>query len=289
MSDGPAAEPIKLEVRDGVVLRGERWTGGARTVVLLHGGGQNRWSWRDTAGALGRAGFTAIALDARGHGESDWAPAGRYAIDDFVLDLVDVLGQLPQPSAVVGASLGGISGLLASARLARPLAALVLVDVVARNSPAGVARIAAFMRDTVGGFATLDDAARAIADYLPQRARRRTTEGLTRTLRPAPDGRWVWRWDPAMLDAGFGDQATELTPRLAEAAARLAAPCLLVRGSASDVVSDDAARELAAVIAGSEHAVVDGAGHTVAGDRNDAFTSAVVDFLVRRSRWDVAP
>jgi len=54
-------------------------------------------------------------------------------------------------------------------------------------------------------------------------------------------------------------------------------------------VSDDAARELAAVIAGSEHAVVDGAGHTVAGDRNDAFTRAVVDFLVRRSRWDSAP
>jgi len=190
MSDAPALEPIELRMRDGVVLRGDRWAGGARTVVLLHGGGQNRWSWRDTAGELARAGFTAIALDARGHGESDWAPTGRYAIDDFVLDLVDVLGQLPHPPAVVGASLGGISGLLASPRLARPLAALVLVDVVARNHPAGVARIAGFMRDTVGGFATLDDAARAIADYLPQRGRRGSPEGLTRTLRLAPDGRW---------------------------------------------------------------------------------------------------
>jgi pimeloyl-ACP methyl ester carboxylesterase len=286
-SSSSSTEPVAFRARDGVVLRGERWAAGPNTVLLLHGGGQSRWSWRGTGAALGAAGLTAITLDLRGHGDSDWAVGGGYALEDFALDVLDVIGQLPSTPALVGASLGGVASLLASAHAPQPrVPAVVLVDIVAHNSSAGIARISSFMRATVGGFATLDDAAQAIADYLPQRARRAPSEGLARTLRRAADGRWVWRWDPALLDAAFATEAVHAAPRLVDAATRLHAPCLIVRGGASDVVSREAAESLASAVPGSEHAVVEGAAHTVAGDRNDSFTAVVVDFLQRRSLWD---
>jgi pimeloyl-ACP methyl ester carboxylesterase len=285
--DGLLPRAVEFRTRDGLVLRGDQWTGGPHSVLLLHGGGQSRWSWKATGRVLGDAGFTAIALDSRGHGDSDRAPGGHYHFDYFALDVQDVVAQLAGPPALVGASLGGISGLLASAALPPPgLAALVLVDVVAHNNPAGVARIAAFMRSTVNGFATLDAAAQAIADYLPQRSRRGPSDGLGRMLRrDDATGRWMWRWDPGFLDTAFSAD-DDLPARLIGAASRLTVPCLIVRGGASDVVSRESADALAGAIPGAEHAVVDGAGHTVAGDRNDAFSGVILDFLQRRPRWD---
>ena len=172
----------------------------AAPVVLLHGGGQTRHAWGGTGETLAAAGWRAISLDMRGHGDSDWAADGNYTIDAYVADLEAVVASLGRPTAVVGASLGGLTALVAAGEGACSLSAVVLVDCAPRLEPDGVERIMAFMRGGLDGFATLDEAADAIASYLPHRERPRDLTGLSKNLRQHEDGRYRWHWDPRFVD-----------------------------------------------------------------------------------------
>lgn len=256
-----------------------------RTVLLFHGGGQTRHSWRGTATTLVAAGWYAVAVDLRGHGASEWSPDQAYELDHFAGDVRRVAEQFDEP-VLVGASLGGISALTAIGEAdARIASGLVLVDIVVRPEPEGVRRIRDFMRSGIDGFADLDEVAAAIAAYLPQRRRTPNREGLLKNVRKRPDGRWTWHWDPAFfhrVDQEPGEPtAGEFSPqdRLDRAARRIGVPTLVVRGEASDVVTDSAVEEMLRLVPGARSVVVPGAGHMVAGDQNDVFTSAVMDFL----------
>ncbi|MEM7437604.1 MAG: alpha/beta fold hydrolase, partial [Myxococcota bacterium] len=152
-------------------------------VLFLHGGGQTRHAWAGSAEALARLGFYAITMDHRGHGDSDWAPRGHYSIDDFARDLIEVAGQLRQKPVVVGASLGGLTALAAERISAVSVArAIVLVDISPRMELVGVQRIVDFMRADGDGFASLDEAAEAIASYTPHRKREKNLAGLAKNL-----------------------------------------------------------------------------------------------------------
>src|SRR5262245_60248703 len=178
MSEQPRS--VELRGHDGLVLRGDAFgRADAPPVLLLHGGGQTRHSWSGTARRLAREGWHALSLDLRGHGESDWAPDGAYDLEDFVLDLVAVVGPLPQRPVLVGASLGGMAALCAEGEAKAPLlAAVVLVDVTPRLEPQGVVRIVSFMTDRPDGFASLEEAADAVAAYRQHRARPSDLSGL---------------------------------------------------------------------------------------------------------------
>jgi pimeloyl-ACP methyl ester carboxylesterase len=276
---------------DGLTLAADVVGEGARPVLLLHGGGQTRHAWDRAAIALARAGFTAVSLDQRGHGESAWSPAGAYAFADFAADAAAVAATLAARSgakpALVGASLGGIAGLHAdgtatAAGMASPFSALVLVDVTPRMDPSGVDKIQSFMRARAAeGFGSIDEAAEAVAAYLPHRPRPATTEGLRKNLRLSPDGRWRWHWDPRFLDGPrpVGTDAAAVQGHLLAAATRLAIPTLLVRGGSSELVRAEDAQEFLALAPHARFADVAEARHMVAGDRNDAFVAAVLDFL----------
>lgn len=252
-------------------------------VILLHGGGQTRHAWGRTGEALGRAGFYAVTLDARGHGESAWATEGSYHLDDFIGDLKGAIGELGRPPAVVGASLGGLTGLLAEAEHDGPLlSALILVDVAHKLEAEGVTRIVQFMlADYEHGFATLDEAADAIAAFMPHRPRPKDLSGLSKNLRRDDDGRYRWHWDPAFIRPGQRNDPNVMKERLARAARALSLPTLVVRGRLSDVLSEESARDFLALAPHAEYVDVADAAHMIAGDRNDAFTGAVVDFLSR--------
>ena len=141
-------------------------------VVLLHGGGQTRHAWAGTARRLADAGFHAVALDLRGHGDSDWAPDGDYSIDAFAADLRAVASTFAEPPAVVGASLGGGVVLVAEGEATTSLtSAVVLVDIAHRIEMDGAMRILGFMTGRPEGFLSLEEAADAIAEYLPHRPR----------------------------------------------------------------------------------------------------------------------
>ena len=253
---------------------------GAPPVVLLHGGGQTRHAWGATAAALGEQGFHAVSLDLRGHGDSDWAADGNYTVDALAEDLRVVATLLGRPPAVVGASLGGLTALIAAGEASPPVAAVVLVDIAPRTQPEGVERIVNFMTGNPDGFHTLEEAADAIATYLPHRPRPKDLSGLQKNLRLGADGRYRWHWDPRMMSGERRINATQNMARLEAAARALTVPTLLVRGRMSDVISEDDARHFLELAPHARYADVSGAGHMVAGDRNDAFTAAVVSFLL---------
>jgi non-heme chloroperoxidase len=249
-------------------------------VLLLHGGGQTRHAWGGTAAALAAKGFQATALDLRGHGDSDWAPDGDYSIEAMVGDLRAVAATLPSPPAVVGASLGGLTALCAEGESTAPLArAIVLVDITPRVQPEGVERILAFMTGNSDGFASIEEAADAVAAYVPHRPRPKDLNGLRKNLRLRPDGRWRWHWDPGMMTGERRMNATRDPSRLDAAARALTVPTLLVRGRMSDLVSEADARHFLELAPHARYVDVSGAGHMVAGDQNDPFTDAVVGFL----------
>ena len=283
----PASERERVEFKNGDLrLVADHWlpveaprAGGA---VLLHGGGQTRHSWRNAGDRLAARGWETWSLDARGHGESDWAPDGDYRLDAMVADLKAVLAALPEPPVLIGASMGGLTALIAEGEDPGLARALVLVDVTPRIEQAGVDKIANFMRSGMNGFATLEEAADAVQAYNPLRRRPSNPEGLKKNLR-LRNGRWYWHWDPAFI-AGMPDDSKRdmLDPERHErAAAALTLPVLLVRGKESDVVSEDGAANLLRLVPHAEYVDVSGAGHMVAGDDNDVFSVAVLDFLSR--------
>ncbi len=263
----------------GALVGDARGDAGAPGVLLLHGGGQTRHSWGNTGRDLASAGFYAINLDQRGHGDSDWAPDGDYRLRAFADDAIVVGASMGRPAAV-GASLGGLAALLAEGESDNELfSALVLVDIAPRMEPAGVTRIISFMMDTADGFASVDDAADAIAEFLPHRSRPDDLSGLSKNLRRGDDGRFRWHWDPRFIHSDKPPDPGFALERLAAAACKLTVPTLLVRGRLSDVVSEEAASEFLDMVPHAEYVDVADARHMIAGDQNDPFSQAVIRFL----------
>lgn len=260
----------------------EAGTRGDPAVMLLHGGGQTRHSWGRAVAALAGNGFHAITVDLRGHGDSDWAPDGDYSLDTLAADVRAIAASLPSPPALVGASLGGLASLIAAGEAVTPIArALVLVDVVPRIEIEGGGEIRDFMTGNPNGFATLDEAADAIARYLPHRPRPTDTRGLAKNLR-LRDGRYHWHWDPAMMSGrGMDVGNSQQHVRLEDAARALTMPTLLIRGGRSRVVSMAGVEEFHRLVAHSEFVNIDDADHMVAGDANDAFNAPLLKFLER--------
>lgn len=251
-----------------------------QAVILLHGGGQTRHSWRGTMTALMASGYYVVSYDARGHGESDWAVDGDYSFDAMRDDLLAVIGTMPGPAILIGASMGGSTALIAigesDATIAR---ALVLVDIVPRADRDGVERVRAFMRANPDGFETLGAASAAVALYNPARQRPASPEGLSKNLRRSPDGRLRWHWDPRVFWGTPPVDLDELALRTTNASRLVRAPVLLVCGSTSDVVRREGAEDLLELIPQLRIVTVDNAGHMVAGDANDAFNAGIFNFL----------
>ena len=248
-------------------------------VLFCHGGGQTRHAWARAAEALARRGWYAVCYDHRGHGDSGWDPSGVYRFESFCDDLAAVARQLGGSPHIVGASLGGVAALVALGESGLAASSLVLVDVTPRLNRAGVDGIQVFMeRNAEEGFASLEEAADAIAAYTG-RPRRQDVSGLKKNLR-LRDGRWYWHWDPKMLTLHEADLgAREI--RFERALVNVDVPLMLVRGSASDVVTEEEARAFRQLAPAADYVDVAQARHMVAGDRNDAFTVAVERFLER--------
>ena len=252
-----------------------------QAVLLAHGGGQTHWAWRRTVKALADKGFRAVAIDLRGHGQSQWAPDGNYHHVTFARDIAAVAEQLGGKPAMVGASLGGIAGMIAEGTL-RPgsFSSLTLVDITSRPDPSGVERVTSFMAANVkDGFATPEDAAASISAYTPNRQKRGPSDSLDRYLRKGADGRFRWHWDPAFLDQVNGPRMRD-NDELPSAARGLRLPVHLIRGGSSDLVPVSAVAEFRQEVPHAEFTDIAGAGHMVVGDRNDSFSDAIITFLL---------
>jgi pimeloyl-ACP methyl ester carboxylesterase len=256
-----------------------RHAGGSPTLVFAHGFGQTRGAWTAAAEVLAAAGCRCVTFDTRGHGESDRLASGDYHMDQFADDLMRIVAAQPEPPILVGASMGGLLGMVIAGEVKpAPFRALVLVDITPRWETAGVERILAFMQAHPDGFASYADAAEQIAAYLPQRKARKSEEQLRPLLREGEDGRLRWHWDPALL-AGVAHESERYQPRLLAAAANIDVPVLLLSGERSDVVSRATVDEFLKTVPHAQHVELPKATHMVAGDANDAFTREVERFV----------
>jgi pimeloyl-ACP methyl ester carboxylesterase len=276
-------QTVRFSGHEGITLVADEWNRGngeRPTILMLHGGGQNRFSWKNTGQILADDGLHVIALDSRGHGDSDRAPNADYDVETLTSDVMHVLDAIGRPVVLIGASMGGLTGILVAHRAGPDrVTKLVLVDVVPRFEKNGSARIRDFMFSGIDGFESLEQAADAVAAYLPYRTRPRSPEGLKKNLR-LRDGRWYWHWDPAFMTKP-GDDPELRTEKFEEAATSLAIPVLLIRGKMSDVVSPEGVQHFLAQVPRAEFVELSNAGHTAAGDDNDAFSQSVVDFVER--------
>jgi flavin reductase (DIM6/NTAB) family NADH-FMN oxidoreductase RutF/pimeloyl-ACP methyl ester carboxylesterase len=227
----------------GVVIRGDmRGDPDDPLVLLVHGGGQTRDIWNDAAAALVRAGRQVIALDLRGHGESEWPADGRYEFGAYVEDLRAILAQLPSRPVIVGASLGGWIAAVAVGEDGGHLASgLILADAPPDLDLSNIRKAAGTLR------------------------------AASETARGAWDPRMPERFD---LEDALG--------RFKAAAPRIRVPALFVRGALSDITDAASASRIAGQIPAAEYAEIGEAGHLVASDRGDLFSAALLDFLERR-------
>ncbi|PKM06337.1 MAG: alpha/beta hydrolase [Gammaproteobacteria bacterium HGW-Gammaproteobacteria-4] len=272
------SQPLRIRSADGVLLAAERWPARGPEVLLAHGFGQTRQSWQGTASSLVGKGYSALSFDARGHGESGRNPVGqRYQPDQWVGDVYALAAAMPAPRLLIGASMGGLTGLMAQAEHAL-FDAMVLVDITPRWESEGFARIVAFMSAHPDGFSDTEHAADAIAGYLPQHRARKRPEQLASLLVKRDDGRLVWHWDPRML-TDLPAQSEPIQRRVVEAARQIDVPLLLISGGQSDLVSDRTVAEFLELVPHAQHQRIDEASHMVAGDDNAAFTAAIHAFL----------
>ena len=273
---------MKFEGKDGLNIIADSWGSDSDPlVILLHGGGQTRHAWGESGELLSSSGFYVLALDLRGHGDSDWHPEGDYSIESHKEDLIKILDYLKKPASLVGASLGGIISLsLAGDELHSHLCNnLVMVDIGLYPDPEGATRIVDWMKSAQNGFDTLEEAAEAVAQYLPHRKRPRDIRGLKKNLRKKKDGRFYWHWDPRFLDRRTENPNPNLEEIQRNAARRVKVPTLLIRVALSEVVTDRNVKEFLSAVPHAEFEEINQAAHMVAGDRNDVFVKAAVNFL----------
>ena len=251
----------------------------SNTLLFAHGFGQTRGAWQRSGMALAAEGYAGLSYDARGHGESARNPADLpYAGEQFADDLIIVAGEHVQPPVLVGASMGGLFGMISEARWPGLFRAMVLVDITPRWEEAGLQRILGFVTAFPQGFDSLDQAADIIAAYLPHRRSRKSPEELREVLREGSDGRWRWHWDARLIDDLVRDCAQHQDD-IAEAARTIRCPVLLISGGRSDLVSARTVEEFQALVPHARHAHLPQATHMLAGDDNDAFTSTVLEYL----------
>jgi pimeloyl-ACP methyl ester carboxylesterase len=227
-------------------------------------------------------GYFVINYDARGHGDSEWSPSGDYSIETLAADLLAVRASVSGPAAFVGASMGGITGFYAVGISNPPAAeALVMVDIVLRPAPAGVEKIRHFMTSYQDGFASLAEAAEAVALYNPSRPRPKNPSGLLKNLRKRDDGRLYWHWDPRLIGLSRTSEPPSDADTIVAVSGRVSIPTLVVRGKESNIVDDEGVAEMCRLVPQTEVCDVPKAGHMVAGDQNDPFSACVLSFLER--------
>jgi pimeloyl-ACP methyl ester carboxylesterase len=275
----------------GLGLAGSRHAGPAGTadppaLLYAHGFGQTRRAWSATAAILADQGHAGLAYDARGHGGSERNAADvPYTGHQFTDDLIVLAGELPRPPVLVAASMGGLFGLLAESRWPGLFRAMVLVDITPRWEAAGLQRILGFMTAFPQGFVSLEQAAEAIASYLPHRAGRKSPGALRELLREGGDGRWRWHWDPRLVDELARDSERHQDD-IAAATRAVRCPLLLVSGGRSDLVSERTVADFLDLAPHARHVQLADATHMLAGDDNDRFTVTVLEYLAELDRTE---
>ena len=248
-----------------------------RPILFLHGGALTAHTWDLCCLAL-RDEFHCIALDQRGHGDSDWAPDADYSIAaqrEDVSGFVDQMGL--DRFVLVGMSMGAINALAFAVSYVEKLSALVLIDAGPEVRRRGSSRI----RDFVNGSAkpeSLDAIIERALAFNPRRDPKVLRRSLMHNLRQQSDGTWVWKYDRRRFQQ-MGEVHAAERQGLAEGLEKVTCPALVVRGAESDVFHEEDAERLAQRLPDGRYITIPRAGHTVQGDNPKDLAAALREFL----------
>jgi pimeloyl-ACP methyl ester carboxylesterase len=275
-SGPPAVVRRDVEVADGRRVSALVWGKADPDLVLLHGGAQNSHTWDTVALALDRP---LVAIDLPGHGHSDWRDDHHYSPASLADDVAVAMGELaPQAGAVVGMSLGGLTAISLAARYPALAPRLIVVDVTPGVDRAKAEPIIAFVSGPER-FASFDEILERTVQHNPTRTVSSLRRGILHNARELPDGSWEWRYD--RVRGSLSDGVLPDVANLWDELESVTAPLLLVRGGTSGVVGDEDVAELRRRRPAAEVVVVDGAGHSVQGDRPVELAAIIAGFLER--------
>ncbi len=291
VAEVPPVARVATVVDDGRAVSALRWGSDPVDVVFLHGGAQNAHTWDTVVLALGRP---ALAVDLPGHGHSDWRADGAYSPTNLADDVATVVAaHAPRARAVVGMSLGGLTAMELAARHPDLVASLVMIDITPGVNAAKTKAITDFV-DGPQEFASFDDLLARTMEHNPTRSESSLRRGILHNAHQRPDGSWQWRYDRGSRarSADAGATPDDPTDSRDETAAALSplwehfesvrCPLAVVRGSLSPVVDDDDVAEARRRRPEVVVEVVDGAGHSVQGDRPVELAAFVAAWLERR-------
>ena len=272
------AEPTDREVSvKGMKFHYLDWgQEGRQPLVFLHGNSQQAHSWDFISLALCDA-YHCMAPDARGHGDSDWAPQGEYTVEGYVQDLagfVDALGL--EQIILVGHSMGGRTSYVYTSQYPEKVKALVIVDSGPRAISAGISRMDRF-KQLPDLLDTYEEFTERVQEYTG-RSREQVAGALKHTIRQMPNGKWTWKYDKLLRTPGGTPPGWE-PEKLWECIERITCPTFIVRGGDSDVFAEDTMERMLQTIPGSKAVTVPKAGHLVAGDNPSGLVEALQGWL----------
>jgi len=279
--DGPpAVTRVEVPLEDGRHVSALLWGTEAPEIVLLHGGAQNAHTWDTVALALDRP---LVAIDLPGHGHSSWRDDHHHWPPVLADDVAVAIRQLaPDAELVVGMSLGGLTGFCLAQRHPDLVRRLAIVDVTPGVDHAKAEPIISFIQGPET-FESFDEILQRTIEFNPTRTESSLRRGILHNAKELPDGRWTWRWDPVRrpeeqvdpLDVDMPD-----FPALWDAVDAVSVPLLLLRGAANGtVVGDEDVEELKRRQPEAEVVVVEGAGHSIQGDKPVELAAELERFL----------
>jgi len=255
------------------------FTDAGHPILFLHGGAQTAHTWDVCCLAMGGR-YRCIALEQRGHGESDWSTANDYSISAHCEDIarfIDYLG-LSQLT-VVGMSMGGINALAFAARHPSRVNSLIVIDVAPDIQYAGAKRAIDSAINNPVVFSSLDAAVTHALLSRPDRDPVLLRASFERSLRQVAPNEWVWKYDRRIFsDAGVDAILAERRPLWNEIR-NITAQTLVVRGALSDVFFPEDAERLVAALPNAQLVTIENAGHSVQGDNPNALAAAISNFL----------
>ena len=273
-------EPTRKEVQaNGLTFSYLEWGDPAnQTILFLHGALQQAHSWDFIALPLAPD-YHIIALDARGHGDTQWAPDGEYSMEAHQADLDGVVEALGLHQFVlVGHSMGGRGSYIYTSRNPDKVKALTIVDTGPETIRVGQNRIQRF-RELPDELDSYQEFADRVQEYT-HRDRDQVLGALKYSIKLRDDGKWTWKYDKALRSSG-PRPTSWTTERLWEAVRAITCPTLIVRGGASDILGAETMDKMLQAMPGSTAAVIPGAGHLVQGDNPRLFLVALRTLLDR--------
>lgn len=254
--------------------------------VLLHGGSLTAHTW-DMAALLLRDRYHLVALDQRGHGDTEWTPESELSRDNAELMLEDTrqfieyLGY--ERLALVGMSMGGVNAIRYAARHPERLNALAIVDIAPETMREGQVEMEQFRQatETLSGFEDFLDRAMR---FMPHRAPEHLRYSLSHSLKQTEQG-WTWKQDHRPRPTADLSESQRAAARAQSADALWAdvraidVPAILLRGEDSRILAADVAERTVAAMRDARLIVVARATHNVHSDNPADFAAALDAFL----------